>query len=775
MQNRTDQPRGHLLAGACLVLVATAVLYRAPLFSGAEFESWDQARVYVPVQVANARQRSDGEIPLWFRHGFLGYPLQGETECSGVYPPALVFHLTDDPGTAWSLFLLFHQLVAIGGMLALLRMLGAGAGGATLAALVFVLGGTVVGEIPHATLITTLAWTPLVTALLLGAFRRRRLRGAVLAGLALAVQVSGGHPQVVFYTMLLLGLAVLCEARGEDRWRRFGFAITACLVTTVVGLGLAAPQVLYCFETMQLTDRWPGLDYDRQMNGSLPPHFLLQLILPGATGSDHRLQVLFVDLRIYAGLLTLPLAVVGWRRGPGTAGVFRWALALGLLLALGRYSGVFLAVGNLPGFSSIHVPARFLMIASLAIAGLAGLGLDHPLRQTATADRSGKRSGIALGILGVLLLVAGGIAHAAPETLSLDSVFGWGNSDAVYQREWIQVATAARTSALVGAGFLGGALALVAAAFCLVARRARPRLVTVGCLVLVSVDLVLAADRLNHYAPDGFYATPPPTVEHLRANDGPWRIASSVYEYDYDAAHRSLALLPDNTAGLYGIDSLAINPGARSDWLRRTSDAGSPKLHALLNVRFLVTGHELPALVDRQRARVSDPRGNYWIYEVPDHLPRVTVCRDTLVITDPDAVLATIRSPRFVLGETVILDRMPDWGKQAADQGPGPETVRLVQYRGQQVHVDATLARNGIVVLADLYHEGWQATDNGRPVPILRANGICRGVALGPGHHDLRFVYRPAGFYGGLWISGAVLLLLVLATAGVGLLRSSSP
>ena len=70
-----------------------------------------------------------------------------------------------------------------------------------------------------------------------------------------------------------------------------------------------------------------------------------------------------------------------------------------------------------------------------------------------------------------------------------------------------------------------------------------------------------------------------------------------------------------------------------------------------------------------------------------------------------------------------------------------------------------------IVVLADLYYPGWEATDNGRPVRILRANTICRAVALGVGQHTLRFVYRPQGFTRGLWIAAATLLVLLVVTA----------
>ena len=189
------------------------------------------------------------------------------------------------------------------------------------------------------------------------------------------------------------------------------------------------------------------------------------------------------------------------------------------------------------------------------------------------------------------------------------------------------------------------------------------------------------------------------------------------------------------------------------------------KLHALLNVRFQIVDRPIAALAPVLFEHVVDAEREYWIYEVPDHQPRATFCTDLLAITDPDAILATIESSRFVLGQTVILDKVADSSSRMNTKADTASTVTISEYRSQEVVLDVVATQDGIVVLADLFHPGWQATDNGQPVPILRANGICRGVAVTAGEHRLRFIYRPTSFYRGLWITGAILLLL--AAAGV--------
>ena len=223
-------------------------------------------------------------------------------------------------------------------------------------------------------------------------------------------------------------------------------------------------------------------------------------------------------------------------------------------------------------------------------------------------------------------------------------------------------------------------------------------------------------------------------------------------------------------AGLFGIDTFSINPGAKTELLRRTSAAVSPKLHAVLHVGTLISRRQLPTLDQHLRGQKSDSGGDYWIYDVPNVLPRVTICRDILLVTRPQAILDTMASRRFVVGETVILETAPQ--HVAGDPvGPGTkESVAMTTDRAQTVEIDATLTSDGILVLADLFHDGWVATSNGRPIPILRTNGLCRGVALGAGEHRLRFEFQPASFHRGLWISATTLLGLLLG-CGITIVR----
>jgi len=79
------------------------------------------------------------------------------------------------------------------------------------------------------------------------------------------------------------------------------------------------------------------------------------------------------------------------------------------------------------------------------------------------------------------------------------------------------------------------------------------------------------------------------------------------------------------------------------------------------------------------------------------------------------------------------------------------------------VRVEAALA--GITVLSDTYAPGWVAWLDGKRQPILKVNGLFRGIATPPGPHVIEFRYRPLPHFVGI----AVSFLTLAATALLGL------
>ncbi|MGL4443464.1 MAG: hypothetical protein ACRCU1_07555, partial [Alsobacter sp.] len=59
------------------------------------------------------------------------------------------------------------------------------------------------------------------------------------------------------------------------------------------------------------------------------------------------------------------------------------------------------------------------------------------------------------------------------------------------------------------------------------------------------------------------------------------------------------------------------------------------------------------------------------------------------------------------------------------------------------IEVDVTSPDGGWVVLNDVWHTWWQATVDGEPARLLRANVLFRAVAVPAGRHRVSFTFHP--------------------------------
>jgi len=71
------------------------------------------------------------------------------------------------------------------------------------------------------------------------------------------------------------------------------------------------------------------------------------------------------------------------------------------------------------------------------------------------------------------------------------------------------------------------------------------------------------------------------------------------------------------------------------------------------------------------------------------------------------------------------------------------------------VRLEAELDGEGLLVLTDQSFPGWKVFVDGEERPLVTADAIFRGVALGPGRHDVLFRYQPWTLRAGAFISAA--------------------
>ena len=155
------------------------------------------------------------------------------------------------------------------------------------------------------------------------------------------------------------------------------------------------------------------------------------------------------------------------------------------------------------------------------------------------------------------------------------------------------------------------------------------------------------------------------------------------------------------------------------------------------------------------RATPNDS-GPLALIEFTGALPRARLFHQWESAPDPTAALQRIVDPEFDPTKSVtIVGNAPPSGRGVTL--PRPEPVKIVHYDAHRVVLEAIVGHPAILLLNDGHHEDWKVRVNGEPAELLRANYLMRGVYLEPGAHDIEFRFQPVSR--SLYLSGATTIL----------------
>ena len=351
-------------------------------------------------------------LPQWDPLRFAGSPLLANPQAAVLYPlhwPLLVLA----PDRAQDVALVLHVAIAAVGAYAFARLaLRTSPLAAVVAGAGFGLSGFVEAHIGHFEQTTSLAWLPwalLATdRLAIAEDLRRAARPVAGLAAALALTALAGHTQYLHLAIATVLVYALIVARP------FASAARA-LAGVALGVALAAIQLVPTELLSRRSVRSGGLSFHDAVAYSLPRSRALTAFLPDFTRAPH------AGVEYVAGLPWAVLALAAIAVATGRAGRRGVALAaiavLGLVLALGSGTPVFrLAYDIVPAMDSFRVPARWLLVPSLALPLLAACGLDavtHGLRPHRAALATVTAGAGVVGVAGLAL------GRAAPEPVSI--------------------------------------------------------------------------------------------------------------------------------------------------------------------------------------------------------------------------------------------------------------------------------------------------------------------------------------------------------------------
>ncbi|MGH2367896.1 MAG: hypothetical protein ACRDI2_06845, partial [Chloroflexota bacterium] len=454
------------LAGPALLALATAVFCWKLLVGSLVVIGYDTMTYMYPYRFFAAAALGEGRLPLWNPYIYYGVPFLANLQ-SAVFYPLHVLFLVLRPTEAMNWSVVLHLfLAAYFAYLLACRLVGLDAVSATVAGALYGLGGFVGSQVGHLNQLNAAAWLPAALLVLHLALIERRPRWVALLAVVLAVQLLAGHAQESYMTLVLLaGYAsfhvahrvahrAFREARaGIGRWREWrerdlgaqgsrrlgvfasragrgtaavlGEAFWAAWVLGIAGAlagGLAAVQLLPTNELAGLSIRAGGMPIAEASSFSLPPRQLFIGLLPtfGLAAPTSNEYLGWVG---FGGLALALLGLLFRARRPATL-FFAIVGMASFLLALGNHFPLYERAFHLPGMDLFRVPARWLLLTSLAVAMLGGSGLAF-LRQlgghgwpagvdTAPAVRPWQRLAAATRLLLGVVVVAGAAAVLWP-------------------------------------------------------------------------------------------------------------------------------------------------------------------------------------------------------------------------------------------------------------------------------------------------------------------------------------------------------------------------
>ncbi len=738
---------------------------------------------------------AEGTLPLWNPYQCFGQPLFGKGLGQFLYPTTWLYLFLATP-VAYTVSAVGHCSFTALGQYLLLRRLGMSRMAAWTGASLWCASGPYLSLVNMANIYAAAAWLPWAFWTALRLFATAGSRTATLVwALVIGATMFAGSPEVTLMCGAAVALAIPYLTSQRARPRSLGQPLLMSFAGLVLAAGLSAVQWLPLRETFSHSYR-NTLGSLNATYWSIHPVTLHQAFLPVPLDDlpikpEHRDA--FFDGRepllasLYLGVGTFTLAGAAFTERSRPFRTFFALLALvGLFLSLGKWSPVYAGARViLPVLSSFRFPAKLWLLATLAFSVLAAMGVDAWCATGRERRWIWPATAFLVGTIALVML-----ANLNPQGPLWRFLLV---SDQILDRP---LGTLRTLKATFGFFLLAALSALLCCAASLLRwRTARWRVWTVaGVCALSVIDVVRNVPGLNPTVRRSLMDSTPAIVKAI----GPDR-AGRVLFVAYDQTriqsllgHSSLFELPLDVSpeevflkmraypvgiagsGRWGIDSFGGDIASLNSAHAATAYGmldralGTPTFPALaraLGLRTIVAlhKHDLGEGL-KLRATVTLPTGEpIFVFDVENPLPRAYLVGATRPGADLSALISAIVQG-WDPSEEVLLPAEESRALTEPKQAIAGE-VRAVDERSDRLHYRVTLDHEAVLVVTDSFDPGWQATVDGAPATLMRANAIFRAVVVPAGEHVVEMTYRPRSVVLGSWISGLTLALVALWSA----------
>ncbi|HEV8271736.1 MAG TPA: YfhO family protein [Chitinophagaceae bacterium] len=672
----------------------------------------------------------------------------------------------------------------------------------------------------HDTKMLSIAYMPALLASIILIYEKKYWLGAGLTALFTSVLVIQNHPQIDYYLFLTIAIMTIFYVVRwikNKEWRHFGLAAAFTVIAGLTGLLTNAVSIFSTYEYQKETIRGgarsiidstvknenasDGLtkDYALSYSVEITEPFIMMVPRMYGGSSDHMeikeedskaleslrslpndaQQAVSRSLNFYWGGMAKPNEMVS---GPAYVGAIicvlailamfvldgkhKWwiltAIGITIMMSWGSYFDVLngFLYKALPLYNKFRAPSMILVVSQMLLPLLAVLGLSKiaDTEEKKTLLPAFKKGLIAVAITFALLFIiyfmsdfmsgtdnelmkrikSGGAQ--AQQALQVYSSFFEGLKE---DRKSLMMGDIMRS---LGFGFI--ALLLVFLAL----RKTISNLVLgVGLLVFVMIDsLTIAVKYLNY---DNYRDKQENEGSFVKTKSDDEILADKsffrVYNVSGDQFQENITSYYYNSVGGYHPAKIAIYQELIENKLS-SQQLNMPVLN-MLNTKYLIQKNGSGQTEAYQKN--DSALGNCWLV------------KNIQYVKDANAEMNSLGN--FNPADTAVVQEIFKSSIPFSPVADSTAKISLVKNDNDVVTYTFNAASNQFAVFSEVYYKsGWKAYIDGKESPIVKVNYVLRGLAIPAGKHDIKFEFKPQGYYKGKSITSifSIVLLVVFAT-----------
>ena len=804
-------------AVAVLIFLVVAFVYCKPVIEGKVVAQSDVTQWKGSAQQSVEYAKThDGVYPLWTNSMFSGMPAFQITYSANNLVPWMAHNILSLglPKPVNFFFLAsicFYFLCVVVGARTVFGIMGA-------LAFAYCTYNPVIISVGHDTKMVSIAYMPALLASIILIYEKKYWLGAGLTALFTSVLISQNHPQIDYYLLLAVGIMTIFYAVRwiqNKEWRHIGLVAAFTIIAGITGVLTNAVTLFSTYEYQKETIRGGGTalfdstgnkenvkggltkDYALSYSMNITEPFVMMVPRMYGGSSDH-LEVSEEDskaiekLRVYPNEVqqqVIPLLNFYWggmvkdtdigTSGPPYVGSIICVLAiLGMFILDGKHKWwILTAVGftimmswgsyfdalngflykHFPLYNKFRAPSMILVVSQLLLPLLAVLCVDRIANTTdkKTLLPAFKKGLIAIGSVFGLLLI---IYMMSDFMSSADTAF-MGRVKSSADPQALQVfggffegLREDRKSLMMGDILRSLGFGLVALLLVFLALRKTIGILAlgIGLIIFVLIDnLTIDVKYLNYEnyrekLDNESVFTKTQADNEILADKSFFR----VYNYSGNAFKDGITPYHYNSIGGYHAAKISIY----QDLIEHQFARQQPNMPVLnmLNAKYFIQ---------------KDRNGQTQSYQKNDGaLGNCWLIKSIQYVKDADAEMNALNS--FNPKDTAVVQESFKGSIPFAPVYDSSANITLVKNDNDVVTYTFNAASNQFAVFSEVYYKsGWKAYIDGKEAPIVKVNYVLRGLAVPAGKHDIKFEFKPQGYYKGRSLTSifSIVLLVVLA------------